>query len=395
MAEEKKTYQVRWHLQMEEIDREAWDAMALALDTPLMEWAWLRLMEASGSITAENGWQPCHLTVWEEDRMVGAAPLYIKGHSAGEFVFDYAWADVAQRLGIRYYPKLVGMSPVTPAVGYRFLTAEGVDEKWMTRLMLAEIDRFCRENRLSGASFLFVDPKWMTSARQEGLFAWRHGSFLWENPGFSSFDEYLARFNSNQRKNIRKEIASLDRQGIRMETFAGKRIPDAFFTRMYRFYERTNDRYGIWGCKYLTRKFFTDLAEHYRHRLLFAAAFENGGGAEPVGLSMLLVKGGRLYGRYWGCERRIDNLHFNACYYAPIAWAIENRIRFFDPGAGSAHKVRRGFRAVANHSLHRFYDPTLARLMETHIGRINEAEQEQIDELNRSLPFARRDADPS
>ncbi len=395
MSESAKTVQLRWYFQMADIDRTAWDALAVPLDTPLLEWDWLHLMEASGSITAENGWQPCHLTAWEKDRLVAAAPLYIKGHSAGEFVFDHAWADVAQRLGVRYYPKLVGMSPVTPVVGYRFLMADGIDELQMTRVMVAEIDRLCRENDISGVSFLFVDPRWQPLARRQGLLPWRHGSFLWENPGFSSFDDYLAKFNANQRKNIRREAAAVKRQGIRMETRAGDGIPDGFFTRMYRFYERTNDQYGIWGCKYLTRRFFIELAERFRRRLLFAAAYEEGGGEEPVGLSMLLFKGDRMYGRYWGCERQIPFLHFNACYYTPISWAIENRIRYFDPGAGSAHKVRRGFQAVANHSLHRFYDPRLARLLETNIDRINEAEQEQIDELNETLPFARRDPDPA
>jgi predicted N-acyltransferase len=372
------------------IGRDTWDRFA-GTANPLVCYDFLEALETSGSVSRATGWQPCHLTVWEGAELVAAAPLYIKGHSAGEFVFDHAWADVAHRLGIRYYPKLVGMSPVTPVVGYRFLTAGRIDAAWMTRVMLGEIDRFCRENKLSGSSFLFADPDWVPLVEQEGFTAWRHGGFLWENPGFASFDDYLARFNANQRKNIRREVAAAQRQGIRMETLAGSRIPDSFFPQMYRFYERTNDRYGIWGCKYLTRRFFTELADRYRHRLVFAAAYEQGREQEPVGLSMLLTKGARLYGRYWGCERQIDTLHFNACYYTPIDWAIAHKIRYFDPGMGSAHKVRRGFRAVANHSLHRFYDSTMARLLETHIDRINEAEQEQIDHLNRAIPFARRE----
>lgn len=390
MAQPEKTYRLRWHPSIAEVDRHAWDALALPLKTPLLEWDWLHLLEASGSIKAEHGWQPCHLTVWKGETLAAAAPLYLKGHSAGEFVFDHAWAEAAHQLGIRYYPKLVGMSPVTPAVGYRFLTHPEFDERKMTERITGEINRFCRDNGLSGASFLFVDPEWMPMAAGQGWTAWRHGSFLWENKNFESFDDYLSVFNANQRKNIRKEVRSMDRQKIRLETLAGDMIPDEFFQRMYRFYERTNDQYGIWGCKYLSRNFFLKLAGDYRHRLLFVAAYEKKTGGPPVGLSMLLTKNDHLYGRYWGCERRIDHLHFNACYYAPIAWAIENGIRFFDPGAGSAHKARRGFSAVANHSLHRFYDPRLARLMEIHIGRINEAEQEQIDELNRALPFAHR-----
>ncbi|MBN1836505.1 MAG: GNAT family N-acetyltransferase, partial [Spirochaetales bacterium] len=146
-------------------------------------------------------------------------------------------------------------------------------------------------------------------------------------------------------------------------------------------------QFGPWAAKFLNREFFTGLYEAYRHRLLLIAVHRQGE-PEPVGMSLLLTKGPRLYGRYWGAEGRFDSLHFNACYYRPIEWAIEHGVREFDPGIGSSHKLRRGFRAAANWSLHRFHDPRLARIMETHIGRINRMEQEQIEELNREIPFA-------
>jgi uncharacterized protein len=387
-------YRLKWVVRLADVDQRAWDRLAVPLKTPLLEWDWLHQMEASGSIAPENGWLPRHLTVWSGPDLVAAAPLYIKAHSLGEFVFDHAWAELSDRLGHAYYPKMVGMSPVTPVVGYRFLIAPGENESVVTRRMVEEIDRFCLANGLSGCSFLFVDPEWQPLVEANGFAAWKHQSYVWENPGFTSFDEYLALFKSNQRRNIRRERRSIEANGIRMKIFVGDEIPDHFFPLMYRFYERTNDQYGPWGCKYLTPAFFRGLRDVYRHRLMFTA-FERGEDSNPIGMSLFLTKGDLLFGRYWGSFGRIDNLHFNACYYSPIEWAIRRKIERFDPGAGSPHKLRRGFAAVANHSLHRFYDPAMAKILHAHIDGINRMEQEQIDLLNTDLPFARRETSDS
>ena len=162
---------LEWKQQLSEIPREAWDALAVPLETPVLEWEWLRQMEISGSMRPETGWLPCHLTMWSGSDLVAAAPLYIKGHSAGEFVWDYVWADVAGQLGIRYYPKLVGMSPATPVPGYRFLIAPGSDEESLTGLMLERIEELCRANNLSGVSFNYVDPAWKPQLEAVGTFA--------------------------------------------------------------------------------------------------------------------------------------------------------------------------------------------------------------------------------
>jgi predicted N-acyltransferase len=382
-------YSIVWLNRISDVDQAAWDALAMPLKTPLLEWQWLRQMEDSGSIVPSAGWQPSHLTVWSGHRLVGAAPLYIKFHSAGEFVFDHIWAKVALELGISYYPKLVGMSPVTPAVGYRFLLAANQDRARLTALMVEAIDRFCLTNRLSGVSFLFVDPEWGADLSALGFVGWLHQSYAWENPGFKSFDDYLAIFNTNQRRNIKRERQSMSRQGIRLQAFGGDSIPHAFLPLMYRFYERTNAQFGPWGCRYLTQDFFEGLFDTYRHRLLLMAAFGQPDRKSPLGMAMLLSKGDQLIGRYWGCARPISHLHFNACFYEPIQWAIDHSIHWFDPGAGSPHKILRGFRAIGNHSLHRFYHRRLAAVLRTHIDAINRLEQQQIDALNAQLPFAK------
>lgn len=348
-------------------------------------------MELSGSTTAEKGWLPYHLVVRRGAKLVGAAPMYIKGHSAGEFVFDHVWADVAARMGIEYYPKIVGMSPFTPMFGYRFMIAPGEDQRELTSAMVSEIDQLCRHHHLSGSSFLFVDPQWYRQMRQQGYFGWQHQSYAWLNNGFKSFDDYLAVFNSNQRRNIKRERKELEKQGILLKMLTGDRIPRNLFPLMYRFYEHTNAKFGPWGCRYLTPSFFEGLYDHFRHRLVFFAAYDSLESSLPVGMSMLVTKGKQLYGRYWGSARLIHSLHFNACYYAPIEWAINNGIRRFDPGAGGAHKIRRGFTAVPSYSLHRFSDPRMLQIMQNHIDEINRLEQEQIDALNNELPFARRE----
>ena len=387
MPKKSTSYSVRWFRQIAEIARDSWDAMAKPLEMPFLEWDWLRLMETSGSTTAQTGWLPHHLTIWSGRDLVAAAPMYVKGHSAGEFVFDHVWADVAGRLGIAYYPKLVGMSPFTPMTGYRFLIAANANELELTERMVAEIDRFCRQYGMSGSSFLFVDPRWHRTMLEQGFLGWQHQSFTWKNYGYRTFSDYLAVFNSNQRRNIKRERKVLEENGIQIKMMTDEAISRSYLATMYKFYEQTNDKFGPWGCKYLTKSFFEGLYDHYRHRVLLAVAFKKGVPDSPLGMALLVTKRDQLYGRYWGCAGQFNSLHFNACYYAPIEWAIANGIHQFDPGAGGTHKIRRGFTAVSNYSLHRFYDASLYRLMQIHIDEINRLEQEQIDTLNQALPL--------
>jgi hypothetical protein len=376
----------KWLEHLSEVGRESWNALAEPLQTPFLEWDWLQLMEASGSVGPGAGWIPRHLTVWSGRELVAAAPLYVKTHSAGEFVFDHAWADVAGRLNRPYYPKLVGMSPFTPMIGYRFLMAPGMSPDELTGRMLAETERFCRHHGLGGCSYHFTDPQWVEDIAARGFCPWAHQSFVWENEGFLSFDDYLSRFNANQRRNIRRERRRLAEQRIRVDMVTGEELPGDGYERMHAFYSRTNDQFGPWGCKYLTGDFFALLPNHFRKRLVFAVA-SDGGRRDPIAMALLVTKGEHLYGRYWGCAREVEFLHFEACYYRPIEWAVAGGIRQFDPGMGGGHKLRRGFKAVANYSLHRFMDPVLRQIMERHIGAINRLEHEEIAALNRSLPL--------
>ncbi len=383
------SYSVAWIKKIAEVPQAEWDALAVPLNTPFLEWEWLNNMETSNSATAKAGWLPNHLTVWRDRHLIAAAPLYIKGHSYGEFVFDHQWADLACRLGIEYYPKLLGMSPFTPAEGYRFLIAPNEDEDELIALMVSAIDNFCTRHNISGCNFLYVDPAWRPKLERHGFTCWLHHSYIWQNQGYQTFDHYLAVFNANQRRNIKRERKAVATAGIRLQTLTGDEIPTPLFSGMYTFYENTCDKFGWWGSKYLTKRFFDQLF-HYRHRVVFVAAYSERDDRQPVGMSFCIHKGDLLYGRYWGSYQDIDCLHFDACYYTPIEWGISHGIQTFDPGAGGRHKKRRGFPATPNYSLHRFYNARLLQILRSYIRQINEMEQREIDAINQELPFSQR-----
>lgn len=383
-------YSLSWVNRMQDIPQTAWDTLAIPLKTPFLEWEWLNNLETSGSATPQTGWLPNHLLVWRNGELRAAAPLYIKDHSYGEFVFDHQWANVAYRLGVEYYPKMLGMTPFTPATGYRFLMAEGEDEAELTRMMVAAIDHFCDRHHISGCNFLFADPQWKMLMEQLGFTSWMHHSYIWKNHNFQTFDDYLKMFNANQRRNIKRERKAVEQAGLTLKIHTGADISKPLLSLMHGFYGSTCDKF--WGgSKYLTKKFFEQLYPKFTHQVVLVAAYHENYQNRPVGMSFCLTKGDALYGRYWGSYQEFDCLHFDTCYYAPIEWGISNNIQIFDPGAGGSHKKRRGFPATPNYSLHRFYNPHLAQILHNYIGEINDMEQQEIDAMNSELPFNKKE----
>jgi predicted N-acyltransferase len=220
-----------------------------------------------------------------------------------------------------------------------------------------------------------------------GWLPWLHQGFVWNNPGYASLDQFWERFRAGQRRNVRRDQAAVAREGIEVRVVEGRDAPESLFELMHSYYVRTNDKFGPWGCRYLTRSFFLDAARVLRHRLAFSLA-QAPGESEPVGMALLARSGGRLWGRYWGAGRNVPGLHFSVCYYAPMAYAVAEGLASFDPGMGGMHKVRRGFVSTPTASLHRFHQKALDAVFRTHLDNINQAELEHIREMNELLPFS-------
>ena len=371
---------------MADIPEAQWHALVSAEPLPFYSWSWLVGLESSGSVVPRQGWQPCHLGLWQGDQLIAAAPLYLKGHSYGEFVFDQSFAQLAAQLGQRYYPKLLGMSPVSPVVGYRFFTAPGEDAAALTALMLQLIDAFCREHQIFSCNFLYVDPAWQPLAEAAGCATWLNQQSLWSNQGYGDFNAYLASFNANQRRNIKRERKAVQAAGLQVTAVVGEDISAALITRMHGFYEQHCARWGPWGSKYLTEAFFDHAAAELRqHLVLFSA--HRGDPEQPVAMSLCVHTSTHLWGRYWGSDEEIENLHFEVCYYAPIEWAISRGLQQFDPGAGGSHKRRRGFLARPHASLHRWYHPRFDAIVRRWLPEANAEQLQEIEAINAELPF--------
>ncbi|MDR3200509.1 MAG: GNAT family N-acetyltransferase [Spirochaetales bacterium] len=380
----KKNYTLKIFRSISRIPREAWNSLVTQGMIPFLEWEWLAALEESGSVSPETHWHPLHLTLWDEDTLVAAAPFYLRTSSYGEYVYDYFWAEAAASLNRPWYPKLVGVVPATPAEGYRFLCAPGIDEEAVTRIIISAAEDICRKNGVVGLHILFADSVWGESLEGFGFTAWEHSHFLWENEAYETFDDYLGRFDKNQRKNIRKEYRHPEDQGVAVRVVPGEEATEEHFRRMFELFTITNDKFIPWDARYVNEEFFLRLEKDFRKHIAFVEARREG---EIIAMAFLIRKGETVWGRYWGAYEDVKDLHFAACYYAPIEWAIKEKIRFFDPGAGSPHKVRRGFRLVPNKSWHKFFDPVLERLFKNNIDAVNEYERQTIEELNAQLPF--------
>ncbi|WP_459933128.1 GNAT family N-acetyltransferase [Fundidesulfovibrio butyratiphilus] len=369
-----------------EVRPEEWNALEGAR-LPFLNHHWLHLLETSGSIRPQTGWLPLHCLVRRDGRLVAAAPLYLKGHGQGEFVYDALWADVATRLGVSYYPKLVAASPLTPVSGYRFLFAPGEDQAHLTTLILQAMLRLSQANELSGLHLLFVAKPLLDALRPLELGTWRHQGFLWKNAGYQTFADHLADFRSGARKNVLHERRALAASGVDVQMVEGPDVPADWFALMYDYYSSTNDKFGAWGCKYLTREFFLGLARPELATFLVLGAAFVPEDDRPAALALFVKSDDTLYGRYWGASRNLAFLHFELCYYAPVEYAIRHGLRFFDPGMGGEHKPRRGFRSICSTSLHHFSDARLTGVFDANIDQLNTMTYDQVEELNAMLPY--------
>ena len=336
-----------------DVPRDEWNTLT-GDASPFLEWEWLTSLEAGGALGPESGWSAKPLVAREAGRVVAACPIYVKGHSEGEFVFDWSWADAAYRAGIEYYPKLLVGVPFTPVTGSRLLTAPGCDRPlWLGRLAAA-LRRICDDNELSGVHVNFCLDDEREALEAAGFLPRLGFQYHWRNEAFASFDDYLGSLRSKRRNQVRRERRELAAQGVRLEVLSGDEIPDELVPVMYRIYLSTI-RTNPWGRQYLTERTFEMLGERFRHRLCFAVARQDG----EIVAGTVNVQKRALYGRYWGAFKELRHLHFNVCYYAGIEHCIESGLDRFEPGAGGSYKQLRGFDATPTWSCHYLSDPRL------------------------------------
>lgn len=305
--------------------------------------AFLQAFEQSNSCTIKTGWQPYHLELTNNNHQV-FAPCYIKMHSWGEYVFDWAWAQAYEQHGLDYYPKLLIAIPYTPSQGPRLFGARGLED---VSALIDHLKEQCKEQAFSGFHILYPSEQEQAWLSQLNLLERHDVQFHWHNRGYQNFDEFLDRFASRKRKNIRKERASIKAQGLHIKTIEGRHLRKADMDVFYYFYHATYLKRGRQG--YLNRDFFESIRLEMADNLVLFMAYQ---GEEPVAGALCFKDHETLYGRYWGCIEEFNNLHFETCYYQGIDYCIQHELQRFDPGTQGEHKLTRGFEPTVTKSYH-------------------------------------------
>ena len=368
-----------------QVDATQWNALldAQASATPFMRHEYLLAMHESKSAVDKSGWAPQFLVIHEGDQLLAACPLYIKAHSYGEYVFDWAWADAYQRHGLDYYPKLLGAVPFTPVPGPRLLARDA-----SARIALLEaMKQFAQQARLSSAHVLFLDDSDQQAARTAGWMMRSTVQFHWTQPAdrpYGDFPDFLARMQREKRKKIQQERRRVAESGVTFESLVGGALGEAEWDFFYRCYRQTYREHH--STPYLTRDFFARVARTMPENwLLFIASR----GGKRIAASLVAIDPPRraAFGRYWGAIEHVPLLHFEACYYQPLQWCIEHGYARFEGGAQGEHKMARGLLPVRTASAHWLAHPQFAQAVADFLEREGAGVADYLDELNERLPF--------
>ncbi len=380
-----------------DIAAEDWDAVACpeaadgrAVD-PFTTHRFLVALDRSGSTGKGTGWQPRPMIARLDGQIIGVAPLYAKGHSQGEYIFDHNWAQAYENAGGRYYPKLQMAVPFTPATGRRLLTAPGHTDTGREALLQGAL-RLAAQNQISSLHITFCTEDEAKAGEAMGLMRRTTQQFHWENRGYATFDDFLADLASRKRKMIRKERETAQGHGLTIRALTGDQIEPWHWDAFWTFYQDTGGR--KWGTPYLTRDAFRHFHETMRNDILLVLAFNSHlpvsiHGPRPVAGALNFIGRDTLFGRYWGCVEDHPCLHFELCYYRAIDWAIENGLSRVEAGAQGEHKLARGYLPTPVHSLHWIADPGFAKAVAQYLRAEAAAVQEEIDVLTAYGPFRR------
>lgn len=358
-----------------------WDALAAACapGEVLLTSHFLATLEETGCVGGRTGWTPAHIVLTDaRGEFAAAAPLYLKQHSYGEYVFDHAWADAYARHGLAYYPKLLCALPFTPVPGARLLARDTAARNALVQAMITQAQAL----DASSCHVLFPDVQSAQALVHAGWLRRNGVQFHWQNGGYASFDDFLAALEQKKRKNIRAERRKVQEAGVTFTVKDGHSASAAdwaFFTHCY------NTTYTQhWSSPYLNLKFFELFAQRTPDATILFLAHRAG---KPVAASLCIRAGGRLYGRYWGAVEYVPCLHFEACYYQPIEYAIAQNIDVFEGGAQGEHKIARGLAPVPTCSYHWLAEPAFADAIDRYLERERHGVDAYLDELNERLPF--------
>jgi predicted N-acyltransferase len=362
-----------------EVPRAQWNALlGDAQASPFMRHEYLDALHNSGSAVPATGWTPQFVTLWLGDALVAGCPLYVKDHSYGEYVFDWAWANAYEQHGLAYYPKGLAAVPFTPVPGSRLLAHSSEARVALLRAVLAH----CKAQGLSSLHLLFGQDADVAACEAAGLMLRHTVQFHWSNAGHADFDAFLASLNQDKRKKIRQERRKVAEAGVTFRSARGGDITAADWDFFYRCYAQTYREHG--NPPYLKRAFFRRMAQDMPENwLLFVA--ERGG--EPIAASLIAVGRHVAYGRYWGAIERVDCLHFEACYYQPLAWCIEHGMQRFEGGAQGEHKMARALMPVKTTSAHWLAHPAFADAVERFLEREGAGIAGYVEHLQGRTPY--------
>ncbi|CAB3858321.1 GNAT family N-acetyltransferase [Achromobacter pulmonis] len=355
-----------------------WDA--LAGDQPFLRHAFLHALHDSGCAAPRTGWSPHYLMLWRGDTLAGAVPLYLKSHSRGEYVFDYAWADAFERHGLRYYPKLLAAVPFTPVSGPRLLAARDEDRDTLVRGLVA----FAEEIQVSSLHLLFPAAADLRALRHAGFMIRESVQFHWTNPGYADFDAFLATMSHDKRKKIRQDRKKVAQAGLAFRWLRGAQIDAAALDFFYQCYCHTYFNHG--NPPYLSREFFLRAYHDQPDAFVLILAERDG---QPVAAALNLAGGDALYGRYWGATEYVPGLHFETCYLQAIAFCIAHGLARFEGGAQGEHKMARGLLPTPTWSAHWVADPRFAAAIQHFLDEETAAVDDYLGELEAHTPFKR------
>ena len=348
---------------------------------PFTRHAFLNALEQHGCASPETGWSACHAVLEDEDGTVaGVAPLYLKAHSYGEFVFDFSWAEASQRIGKHYYPKLLNAVPFTPSTGPRLGARDAA-----ARTALAEaLPAIARGNRLSSLHALFLQQQDLAALDSAGCLERNDVQFHWRNRGYADFAGFVARLSSDKRKKLLRERRRVAEAGLRFEVRAGDELDSAAWERVYALYSNTYEERG--QAPYLSLEFFLDYGQAGGTPVRLILAYD---GERLVAVAITVQGGDTLYGRHWGAAERYHSLHFETCYYQGIEWCIRQGLQCFDAGAQGEHKLARGFEPVRTRSAHWLADPRLHQAVAQSLRRERAWVEQRGEALAEHSPFRR------